>query len=192
MVMTVRLAKRIALVSICFVALASGLAQNRKEFKFTAQPGATVSIINQFGPVTVHPTNGRQIVVTATLASDKVEVDQTQSGNRIQLRTHLQQPRMSAEQARVDYDVSLPADVAVTIRSANGPISVERMRSDITAEGDTANIDVHDVANGHVHVRSMGGPVRLTNISNGHIEVISVSGPVEMSNVTGPKLEVNT
>jgi DUF4097 and DUF4098 domain-containing protein YvlB len=69
---------------------------------------------------------------------------------------------------------------------------VERLRSDVSAEGDTANIDIHDVSNGHVHVRSMGGAVKLTNISNGHIEVTSVSGPVEMSNVTGPKLEVNT
>ena len=192
MMMTVRGAKLMVLGSICFVALASGFAQNTKEFKFTVQPGATVSIINEFGPVTVHPTSGRQVLVTATLPSDKVEVDQTQSGNRIQLRTHLQQPKMTADQARVQYDVSAPADVSVSVRSANGPISVERMRGDITAEGETANIDVHDVSNGHVHVRSMGGPVRLTNISNGHVEVTSVSGPVDMNNVTGPRLEVNT
>jgi DUF4097 and DUF4098 domain-containing protein YvlB len=190
--MTVRRTKLMILGSICFVALASGFAQNKKEFRFTVQQGATVSIINEFGPVTVHPASGRQVLVTATLPSDKVEVDQTQSGNRIQLRTHLQQPKMTAEQARVQYDVSAPADVSVSVRSANGPISVERMRGDITAEGDSATIDVRDTANGHVHVRSMGGPVKLTNISNGHVEVTSVSGPVDLNNVTGPKLEVNT
>lgn len=190
--MKVRMARRMILLSICFTACASGWAQNRKEFKFTAQPGATITIINEFGPITVRPTNGRQVVVTAIIASAKVEVDESQSGNRIQLRSHLQQPRMSVDQARVDYDVSLPPDVAVNVRSANGPILVERMRSDITAEGDTAIIDVHDVANGHVHVRSMGGPVKLTNINHGHLEVSSVSGPVDMTNVTGPKVEVNT
>jgi DUF4097 and DUF4098 domain-containing protein YvlB len=190
--MTVRGAKLMILGSICFVAFASGVAQNKKEFKFTTQPGATLSIINEFGPVTVHPVSGRQVLVTATVPSDKVEVDQTQSGNRIQLRTHLQQPRMTADQARVQYDISVPSDMSVNVRSANGPISVERMRGDITAEGDTANIDIHDVSNGHVHVRSMGGTVKLANISNGHIEVTSVSGPVDMNNVTGPRLEVNT
>jgi DUF4097 and DUF4098 domain-containing protein YvlB len=190
--MNVRGARRMTLLFICLATCAAGFAQNRKEFKFTAQPGATITITNEFGPVTVRPANGRQVVVTATLASDKVEVDQAQTGNRIQLRSHLQQPRLSVDQARVDYEVSLPPDVAVTVRSANGPISVERMRSDITAEGDTANIDVHDVANGRVHVRSMGGAVKLTNINNGNIEVTSVSGPVDMRNVTGPKTEVNT
>jgi DUF4097 and DUF4098 domain-containing protein YvlB len=190
--MTMRGAKLVILGSICLVALASGLAQNKKEFKFTAQPGATLSIINEFGPVTVRSTSGRQVLVTATLPSDKVEVDQTQSGNRIQLRTHLQQPKMTADQARVQYDVSAPADVSVSVRSANGPISVERMRGDISAEGDTASINIQDASNGHVHVRSMGGPVKLTNISNGHVEVSSVSGLVDMNNVTGPKLEVNT
>src|SRR3954463_3122026 len=110
--MTVRRARLMILGAICFVALASGFAPHKKAFKFTAQPGATVSIINEFGPVTVRPTSGRQVLVTATLPSDKVEVDQSQSGNRIQLRTHLQQPKMTAEQARVQYDVSAPADVS--------------------------------------------------------------------------------
>jgi DUF4097 and DUF4098 domain-containing protein YvlB len=191
MAMTARAAKLMVLGSIIFGALGT-FAQNRKEFKFTVQPGGTVSIINEFGPVTIRPATGRQVVVTATLPSDKVEIDQIQSGNRVQVRTHLQQPKMTADQARVAYEVTVPPDVSITLRSANGPITVERMRGDITAEGDTAPIDVHDVSNGHVHLRSMGGPVKLTNVSNANLEVTSVSGPVDMNNVTGPKLEVNT
>lgn len=190
MQMKVRGATLATLTVLCFATVAAP-AQNRKELKYTVQPGASLSIINDQGPITVRPATGRQVLVSITLRSNKVELDQSQTGNRIELRTHLQ-PGTSGDAARVDYEVSAPADVAVTLRSGTGAITVERMRGDVTLEGDNTTIDVRDVSNAHVHVRSMGGPVRLSNITNGHVEITSVSGAVELKNVSGPKLEVNT
>ena len=58
-------------------------ASQRKEFKYTVGAGAGVNIVNEFGAITIKASPGRQVVITGTPRSDKVEVDCSQSGNRI-------------------------------------------------------------------------------------------------------------
>lgn len=167
-------------------------AQTRKELKFSVGPGASINVTNDFGPVTVRAGSGSQVLVVATLRSNQVEVDPTQSGSRLDIRTHYLQQRPAGDAGRVDYELTVPTDCAVTIHSSSGPIVIERLRGDITAEGDSANIDVKDAANGHVHLRTLKGTVNVSNITNGHVEVSSVSGPVTLTNVSGQHVEVNT
>jgi DUF4097 and DUF4098 domain-containing protein YvlB len=69
---------------------------------------------------------------------------------------------------------------------------VEKLRGDLTLEGDDAQVDVREVSNAHVHVRTISGPITLTNISNGHVEITSLSGNVQLDAVSGPKVSVNT
>ena len=167
-------------------------AQTRKEMKFPVGPGASLTITNDFGPVTVHTAAGSQVLAVATVRSDQMEIDQTHSGSRVDLFTHALQQRPAGDAAKVDFDVTVPPDCAVTIHSSQGPIVIEKLRGDVNAEGENANIDVHDVGNGHVHIRTLKGTVTLANVSNGHVEVTSVSGPINMSNVSGPNVEVST
>lgn len=178
-------------VLVSFAALTAS-AQTRKEFKFNVGPGANVNISNDLGPVSVKAGPGSQVLVTAILRSNQAEVAQSQVGSRIELRTRYPQQRPTGDAARVDYQVTVPADCAVSIRSSAGPITIERIRGDVSAEGDSANIDVHDSGNGHIHVRSLKGNVTLSNITNGHVEVTSVGGPVTLTDVSGPRIEINT
>jgi DUF4097 and DUF4098 domain-containing protein YvlB len=53
-------------------------------------------------------------------------------------------------------------------------------------------VDVRDVSNAHVHVRTISGPVTLGSITNGHVEITSLSGDVQLDAVTGPRVSVNT
>jgi DUF4097 and DUF4098 domain-containing protein YvlB len=92
----------------------------------------------------------------------------------------------------VDYDITVPPDCAVTIHASAGPIRIEGVHGDITADGDAANIDVKSASNGHVHLRTLKGTINLANVNNGHVEINSVSGPVNLTNVSGPRMEVNT
>ena len=50
---------------------------------------ASVSIINQYGPISVKPARGQPRIVMPPLYSDKVEVDQNQSGNHVDVVSHL-------------------------------------------------------------------------------------------------------
>lgn len=179
-------------LGVVMLALMSSLAlgQTKKEFRFDAGPKASVSVANQYGPVIVKPSGNNQVLVTAVLHSDKVEVDNEHTGNRIDLKSHLL-PGANSESGRIDYAVLVPSDASVTLYSPTGPLRVEKLQGDVSLEGAGASVEVHDVSNAHVHVRTLNGPVTLTNI-HGHVEVISVSGNVSLTEVSGPLVQVSS
>jgi DUF4097 and DUF4098 domain-containing protein YvlB len=51
---------------------------------------------------------------------------------------------------------------------------------------------VHNIENGHVHVRTMRGQITLTDIRNGHVEVATISGDIHLKSVTGPVVQANS
>ena len=179
------------LTAVVLVLATLAIAETKKEFRFTVGPRSKVSIINQFGSVSVKPSGGNFVLVNATTYSDKVEVDQSQSGNRVDVQSHLL-AGASADNARVDYEVLVPADANVNLESATGPLHAERLHGDVEAEGSNAAIDVRDISGSHVHVKTMAGAVTLTNIRDGHVEIDSVSGDVTLNAVTGPLVRVSS
>jgi DUF4097 and DUF4098 domain-containing protein YvlB len=166
-------------------------AESRKEYRFKVGRRASISILNQYGPVSVRAGARKQVIVTAILHSDKVEVDQGQSGSRVTLLSHLL-PGADATSGQVEYQVLVPADASVTLHSSTGPLHVEKLHGDVILEGNTATVDVRDLSDGHVHVKTLNGPVTLTNIVDGHVEVTSLSGDVMLNAVSGPLVEVNS
>ncbi|HEY7096099.1 MAG TPA: DUF4097 family beta strand repeat-containing protein [Terriglobales bacterium] len=166
-------------------------AETRKEFRFSVGPRPSLSIINQYGPISAKPSTGNEIVVVAVLKSDKVEIDQSKNGNRIDLVSHLL-PGANIDNARVEYQVTAPAGTSLTLHTTTGDIQVEKVHGDLALEGASANVDVRDVANCHVHVNTLNGPITLTNVSDGHIELTSVSGNITLRKVDGPLVRVNS
>jgi DUF4097 and DUF4098 domain-containing protein YvlB len=184
--------KQLAVACAALLSISSAwAADNRKEFKYTAAPGSSVTIVNEFGPVTLKLAPGHQVSIVAETHSDKVEVYCAQTGNRIEARTNFRQ-KADEQEGRVSYEVAVPANVAVMVRAATGPIQAEKLQGDITLKGDAAGITVHDVSNAHVHIQTVGGPIELTNIKGGHVEIISSDGGVRLNAVNGPKVSVNT
>ena len=184
-------ASKTVLLALAFAATVALAAESKKEFKYTVGSKPLVTIVNEYGPVTVKGVPGHQVTITATTHSDKVDVDSSQAGNRTEARTHMQDGA-SPDEARVDYEVSVPMDASVSVRGSTGPYSAERLRGDVILEGDLAKVEVRDVSDAHVHVHTVDGPISLTNVSGGHVEITSVGGDVELLNVTGPKVTVNT
>ena len=119
-----------------------------------------------------------------------MEVDEQQNGNRIEIASHLLRG-LDQPAGQVDYELLIPPDATLTLRSSTGPLSVERLQGDLTLEGADAVVNVRNVGNGHVHVRTMRGPITLTDVRNGHVEIASISGDVHMKSVDGPLVQVN-
>jgi len=166
-------------------------AEVRKEYRFKVHRKASVSIVNQYGPISVKPSAGNQVIVTAILHSDKVEVEPDQEGNRVSIASHLL-PGADNDTGRVEYEILVPADANVSLRSTTGPLRAEKLRGDVIVEGNTADVDVRDLSDGHVHVKTLNGPVTLTNVKDGHVEITSVSGDVALKSVDGPLVHVNS
>ncbi len=179
----------LGLIAASLVA-SSASAAAQKQFRYDVKPGATVSIINDYGPVQVRAVNGGQVAVTATPATSKVEIDSGQNGNRIEIRSHFLQKAGDTD-GRVSYDVQVPTDANVTIRTATGPVKVQGVTGDISVDSDTGAVEVRD-SSAHIHVHTVGGPVTLTDLKDGFVDVRSVGGQVTLNNVSGKLVTVNT
>jgi DUF4097 and DUF4098 domain-containing protein YvlB len=182
---------RTALGLVAVVALAvPAAAADKKEFRYNVTPGASVTVTNDYGPVRVRASQARQVVVTATASSSKVEVDCAQNANRVEVRTHFLQKAGEGD-GRVEYDVQVPADANVMVRAATGPVLVQGVNGDVSVDADTGKTEVRD-SSGHVHVRTVGGPITLANLKDSFVEATSVGGQVMLNNVAGKNVSVNT
>src|ERR1039458_1050928 len=61
---------------------AAAFAETKKEYRYTVGPNANISVDTQYGAISVKPGSSDEVLVTATLKSDNVEVDEQQNGNR--------------------------------------------------------------------------------------------------------------
>jgi len=165
------------------------LAQTHKEYRFNVGPKAGISVNNPYGSVSVKPSIGNVVVINAILSSDKVEVDNALVGNRVEVQSHLLSGA-DAQSGRVEYEILAPADASITMHSSSGILRAEKLHGDISLEGAAATVDVRDISNGHVHIKTLNGPVTLTNVQNGHIEVDSLSGNVTLRSVNGSLVQV--
>jgi DUF4097 and DUF4098 domain-containing protein YvlB len=182
---------KLLVVMVLIGAAAVAVAESRKEYHFKVGHHASITINNQYGPVSVKAGPTKRVSVVAILKSDKVEVDENQRGNRVVVKSHLLDGADS-NSGQVEYEVLVPADANVRLNSTSGPLHAENLRGDVVIEGNTANVDVRESTDGHVHVRTLNGPVTLTDIRNGHVEITSLSGDVILTSVSGPFVNVNS
>lgn len=150
-----------------------------------------VYVVNEYGPIAVHPASGSQVVVRYVLHSNKVEVDTNQSGDRITVESHLL-AGANSEAGQVDYEVLLPAGSNVMIHSNTGTLSAENLRGDISVEGSAALVDLRSISDGHLHIKTLSGNITLLDIRQVHVVANTMSGDITMRNVDGPLVEVSS
>jgi DUF4097 and DUF4098 domain-containing protein YvlB len=181
--------RTIQLVAIGTLIAGSLVAESRKEYHFNVGSRAGVSVNNPYGSISVKPSTGNTVTINAVLHSDKVEVDNKQNGNHVEIQSHLLSGA-DAVSGRVDYEILVPSDASITLHSTTGPLRAEKLHGDMTLEGAGATVEVRDVSAGHVHVKTVNGPVTLTNVRDGHVEVDSLSGEITLDQVSGPLVQV--
>jgi hypothetical protein len=186
-----KVAALILATCLASTAFAQTKAELKKEYHFTVGPHPNISVDTPSGAISVKPGPSNQVVVTATVKSDNVEVDHQQKGNRIDIASHVLQGT-GQQSGEVDYELLIPAGATLSLHSSTGPLAAERLQGDITLEGTDAVVNVHNIENGHVHVRTMRGQITLTDIRNGHVEVATISGDIHLKSVTGPVVQANS
>jgi len=181
--------RTIQLVVIGAMLAGTMVGESHKEYRFNVASKAGVSVNNPYGSISVKPSSGNVVVINALLYSDKVEVDNRLVGNRVEIQSHLM-PGADAQSGRVDYEILVPTDASITLHSSTGPLRAERLHGDVTLEGAAATVEIRDITGAHVHIKTLNGPVTLTNVQDGHVEVDSLSGEVTLNGVTGPLVQV--
>src|SRR5579864_2776471 len=131
-------------VAVGAMLLGTAAAETHKEYRFNVGAKSGVSVSNPFGSISVKPSTGNFVVINALLSSDKVEVDNNQMGNHLDITTHLL-AGANADSGRVDYQILVPADASVTLHSTTGPLYAEKLHGDVTLEGAAATVEIRDI-----------------------------------------------
>lgn len=181
-------------ITVTLCAVTAQAAENHKEARLDIVSGGSVNVVNAAGSVTLHSAPaGRQVIVSYTTYSGKIEVDQNANRQRVELRTHaLAGEKPAADEARVDFDITVPPGVSVSVNTVSAPITADGLSGEITLSSESGQITVRNAAKSHLYARSMSAPMLLSNLTNSRVEAQSNGGTVKLENVTGPRIEVGT
>ncbi|HEX4003277.1 MAG TPA: DUF4097 family beta strand repeat-containing protein [Candidatus Acidoferrales bacterium] len=161
----------------------------------TLQPGARVAIATGRGDVTVHPSDGDSLIVTATKSGPgasetsarehmrDVAIAIEPQGNGVLIRPIHMDSTLAL--VSVDIDVRLPKSSSLSIDAAHGDVSVSGISGNIEVRSGNGDTDVHDAGadvsiesqNGDIHIGRIGGNLRL-NGRGDDVDVQSVAGNV--------------
>ena len=131
-------------------------------------PGGTVRLKTFSGRVNITGTSGGQVVIHAVRRASRerltdIKLEITQSGNTIEIdANHQVVERRNDNVVETDFDIQVPNQAKLDLRTFSAPITVTGVSGDLTADGFSSEIRLRDVA----------GPMRLKTFS-GNIEVES-------------------
>ncbi len=159
-----------------------------KHFNVEGRPVVTVNS-NARGRVEVKSWKKLEVAVVANHSSD-VEVDTEQAGNRIEVVTHLLKQNAKPSDLQADYQITVPEETELQVRTDSGSVVVERVFGDMTFETVAADVQLQEIA-GYLGIKTIGGSVMCVRCA-GHMEVNSISGNVQLMQPQMDNVRVQT
>ncbi|MGH9782351.1 MAG: hypothetical protein ACRD33_11105, partial [Candidatus Acidiferrales bacterium] len=157
---------------------AAPLYAHHLEKQFTVQPHPLITLHNPSGTVTISSWDKSEVMVVADHASQKIEVDAEQNGNRVDVVTHQLSEQIAPDELRANYVITVPEDSELQIHNDSGTVGVSRILGDMNVETVAAGVDAQDIG-GYLVVQTVGGDFACMRCS-GRIEVHSISGDVRL------------
>jgi DUF4097 and DUF4098 domain-containing protein YvlB len=170
---------------LCGVALGDYI---EKHFKVEAHP--VITLHNPNGTVVVKAWTKPEVMVVATRASDQVEVDSTQTGNRVDIMTHPVSANAAPDGLRADFEIRVPEDAELQIHDDTGAVTVNSVLGDMNVETVGAGVDLADAA-GYLTVKTIDGPFQCERCA-GRIEVSSISGNFRLTDLRSYQVRAQT
>jgi DUF4097 and DUF4098 domain-containing protein YvlB len=161
-----------------FLAAPASAHHLEKHFTVTGRPVITVQNTGYRGRISVKSWKKAEVVVVGDHTSPKVEVDTEQAGNRIEVATHSLTQDIKPTEMEANYEITVPEESELQIRTDSGMIVVERVYGDLVFDTVAADVQLEEVG-GHLLVKTVSGPVTCTRCL-GQIEVNSFSGNVQL------------
>src|SRR5580658_4638518 len=153
-------------------AVAAGPRRQEQHFKVAAHP--IITIHNPEGLITVKAWTKAEVMVISMPASNAVEVDAEQMGNRVDVTTRALSDSVSPSDMKADFQINVPEDAELQIHNDAGSVSVANVMGDMNVETVAAGVDLEDAA-GYLTVKTVGGSFQCLRCA-GRIEVSSISG----------------
>ena len=152
--------------------------QGETDTTIAVPAGASLSVDNFGGAIVVHSWTQNRVKVHAEHGS-RGGIEASLVGNTLTLRAGSRHGAPSV----VDFDITVPQDMALTLSGTYTEIEVTGVRGAISAETVDGSIDVRG-GSGIITLHSVQGSVTLAD-ATGRIEVNSINESVELSNISG-------
>ncbi len=174
----------VATLAAAMLVALGGASQRQTDTTFAVPAGASLSVNNFGGGITVHGwTENRVKVHAETGRRGRIEVSLV--GNTVVLKASSREGAPSV----IDFDVTVPQSMALTLSGNYADINVDGVQGSINAETVNGEINVRG-GKGNITLHSIQGSVTLADAS-GRIEVNSVNENIELTNVSG-EIKVET
>jgi DUF4097 and DUF4098 domain-containing protein YvlB len=171
-----------------FSAIPASAKRVEKHFEVDSQP--VVSIHNPNGTVTVKAWTKSEVLITADLGSDRVDVDAQQNGNRVDVVTQQLTDNMSPDDFRADYQINVPLNAELQIHNDSGGVSVSSVLGNMNVETIAAGVDLQDAA-GYLTISTVGGAFQCVRCA-GRIDVNSISGSFRLMDTRSKYVHAQT
>lgn len=148
-----------------------------KHYTVNGRPVITVNSKTS-GRVTVKSWKNAEVVIIGTHNSKDTEVEAEQAENRIEVTTHIINKDLKPEELDASYELTVPEESELEIRTDSSVIQVERVSGDLTFDSVGGDIHLKDTA-GHMDIHTMGGSIVCEQCS-GRLTVRSVSGSIQI------------
>jgi hypothetical protein len=160
-----------------------------KHFPVDGRP--LVILQNSSGHVEIKSWNKPEVMVVGDYGSNKnVDIETEQAGSRIEIATRILNPASKPAERQTDYEITVPEETQLQIRTESGGIVVESVHGDLTFETIAADVNLQDVG-GYLVVNTTEGAIVCTRC-DGSIKAESVSGNVQLFQPTMNSVTVHT
>jgi DUF4097 and DUF4098 domain-containing protein YvlB len=128
--------------------------------------GGTLRLKTFSGRVNITGTGGSQVVIKAVRRAtrerlDDIRLEITQSGNVIDIdANHRVRERRNDNVVETDFDIQVPSEVRLDLRTFSAPITVSNVGGDLVVEGFSSEIRLTDVS-GPKRVKTFSGEVMV-------------------------------
>jgi DUF4097 and DUF4098 domain-containing protein YvlB len=159
-----------------------------KHFKVDSHP--VITIHNPNGTITIKAWSRPEVRLVSDCQSDKVAVEASQTGNRVDLMVHPISDQISPKELDADFDIFVPEDAELQIHNDSGSVTVTDVMGDMAVDTVAAGVDLEDAA-GYLTVRTVEGPVQCKHCA-GRLEITSISGNVRLVDLRSYNVHAQT
>jgi DUF4097 and DUF4098 domain-containing protein YvlB len=163
---------------------------DRAEKHFAVQNKPKITVRNSNGRIQVKAWAKNEVQVSWTNPSGKTVVETEGTGNRVEVLTRETQEGLSEEDCKTDFEITVPVNSELNVRTDSGSVTVDSVHGDMTFDTVGANLQLSDVE-GYVVVKTIDGSLICTRCS-GKLEANSISGNVQMVQPTLDSMRVQT
>lgn len=170
---------------------------------FKVGKGSALMVSNISGNIQISPGGGDQIEVQALKHAWGPNAEQAKqhlgdavieahaTGNRVELRVE-HAARRDGRGVDVEFDVKVPADASVELRTVSGDMRVTNVKGEIRVQGVSGNLALEGTPR-LVMVKSVSGDISLTNAgADAQLSVSTVNGDLQVQTLSARSLDLNT